>query len=195
MSSSSAFHPAREIPDTAGYPKLPQQEEEDTQGRTWAEVARDVVRDPVKIAEELWLAVESYRSVLAKTAQSLTESKAKNNELEKEIQQLKADAEEQKILLNDYRVINKQLKEQASKKKAPTPIIQSTETDTRRSKTRHESRQDTPGSNTSVNKVKRSAKFPDPPVLDDGQDPTFQIWVSQMRNKLIENADWFKNDD
>ncbi|KAF2183760.1 hypothetical protein K469DRAFT_710561, partial [Zopfia rhizophila CBS 207.26] len=36
---------------------------------------------------------------------------------------------------------------------------------------------------------KRSAKFPDPPILDDGVNPTFKNWNKQMKNKLRLNAD------
>ncbi|KAF2177356.1 hypothetical protein K469DRAFT_720688, partial [Zopfia rhizophila CBS 207.26] len=41
----------------------------------------------------------------------------------------------------------------------------------------------------SVSQGKRSAKFPDPPILDDGVNPTFKNWNKQMRNKLRLNAD------
>ncbi|KAF2194013.1 hypothetical protein K469DRAFT_709503, partial [Zopfia rhizophila CBS 207.26] len=41
----------------------------------------------------------------------------------------------------------------------------------------------------------RSAKFPDPPILDDSVNPTFKNWNKQMRNKLRLNADWYDCDD
>ena len=37
-------------------------------------------------------------------------------------------------------------------------------------------REDTPKSNASDITKKRSAKFPDPPILDDGLKPTFRVW-------------------
>jgi hypothetical protein len=42
---------------------------------------------------------------------------------------------------------------------------------------------------------KRSAKFPDPPILEDGEKPTFRIWNAQIQNKLRINADWYTHDD
>ena len=139
--------------------------------------------NPVQVAGELWNSAQALHV-------QLVLCQAEN-------QQLKEQVKDQKSLLEDYRNINKQLKEQTSKIR-PSLLVPSTETDKRASKSRQdrqESRQDTPGSALSTDKSKRSAKFPDPPVLDDGQDPTFQIWVSQMRNKLSENADWFENED
>ncbi|MCJ1353916.1 MAG: hypothetical protein MMC33_003903 [Icmadophila ericetorum] len=52
----------------------------------------------------------------------------------------------------------------------------------------------TPGSNWGGG-VKRSAKFPDPPTLNDGTKPTFKVWSKQVENKLLFNADWYANDD
>jgi hypothetical protein len=37
----------------------------------------------------------------------------------------------------------------------------------------------------------KSAKIPDPPLLTDGKDPTFESWKLQIRGKLRANADHF----
>jgi len=42
---------------------------------------------------------------------------------------------------------------------------------------------------------KRSAKIPDPPILTDGKDPTFDSWKLQMRGKLRTNADHFPEEE
>ena len=61
---------------------------------------------------------------------------------------------------------------------------------------RSTSRQRTPTSMSSESKRdKRSAKFPDPPILEDGEKPTFRIWNAQIQNKLRINADWYTHDD
>jgi hypothetical protein len=61
---------------------------------------------------------------------------------------------------------------------------------------RSTSRQRTPTSISSESKRdKRSAKFPDPPILEDGEKPTFRIWNAQMQHKLRINADWYAHDD
>ena len=52
-------------------------------------------------------------------------------------------------------------------------------------------REGTPKSNASDNIKKRSAKFPDPPILDDSIKPTFRVWNNQMKSKLRINDDWF----
>jgi hypothetical protein len=36
--------------------------------------------------------------------------------------------------------------------------------------------------------------LPDPPVFTDGKNPTIDDWLSAMRNKLKENANWFSTD-
>ena len=56
-------------------------------------------------------------------------------------------------------------------------------------------REGTPKSNTSDAAKKRSAKFPDPPILDDGLKPTFRVWNDQMKSKLRINDDWFDQPD
>ena len=56
-------------------------------------------------------------------------------------------------------------------------------------------REGTPKSNASDTTKKRSAKFPDPPILDDGIKPTFWVWNDQMKSKLRINDDWFNRPD
>jgi hypothetical protein len=41
----------------------------------------------------------------------------------------------------------------------------------------------------------KSAKIPDPPLLTDGKDPTFESWKLQVRGKLRTNADHFPSDE
>ena len=41
----------------------------------------------------------------------------------------------------------------------------------------------------------KSAKIPDPPILTDGKDPTFDNWKIQMNGKLSVNADHFANEE
>src|ERR1700730_14641993 len=41
---------------------------------------------------------------------------------------------------------------------------------------------------------KKTTKIPDPPILTDGQDPTFESWKNQIQAKLSVNADHFAND-
>src|SRR5436189_4306178 len=41
----------------------------------------------------------------------------------------------------------------------------------------------------------KSAKIPDPPILTDGKDPTFENWKLQIRGKLQVNADHFPTDE
>jgi len=40
----------------------------------------------------------------------------------------------------------------------------------------------------------KSAKIPDPPILTDGKDPTFESWKIQVDGKLTVNADYFANE-
>ena len=40
----------------------------------------------------------------------------------------------------------------------------------------------------------RTAKFPDPPQLTDGKDPTFEEWEEGIKDKLHQNADWYVDD-
>ena len=42
---------------------------------------------------------------------------------------------------------------------------------------------------------KRSAVFPNPPVLTDGEKPTFRVWVDHVKSKLRVNADWYDQED
>ena len=42
---------------------------------------------------------------------------------------------------------------------------------------------------------KRSPKQPDPPMLTDGIDPTFEGWKIKMRHKLRENSDHFPTNE
>ena len=58
-------------------------------------------------------------------------------------------------------------------------------------------RERTPGTTASSagGKGKRSAKFPDPPILEDGVKPTFRVWNDQMKSKLQINDDWFNQED
>ena len=41
----------------------------------------------------------------------------------------------------------------------------------------------------------KSAKIPDPPLLTDGKDPTFESWRLQIRGKLRVNADHFLTEE
>jgi predicted house-cleaning noncanonical NTP pyrophosphatase (MazG superfamily) len=41
---------------------------------------------------------------------------------------------------------------------------------------------------------KRSAKYPDPPALTNGVDPTFKEWETGLKNKFLFNQDWFEDD-
>jgi hypothetical protein len=57
-------------------------------------------------------------------------------------------------------------------------------------------REGTPLSQTSsVAGSGRTAKFPDPPMLTDGKEPTYRAWSGHVQNKLRSNADWFYRDD
>ena len=42
---------------------------------------------------------------------------------------------------------------------------------------------------------KKSTKIPDPPTLIDSQSPTFESWLSKIKNKLRVNADYFVDED
>jgi hypothetical protein len=50
-------------------------------------------------------------------------------------------------------------------------------------------RANTPGGSGTT----KSAKIPDPPVLTDGKEPTFESWKLQIRGKLRTNADHFQS--
>jgi hypothetical protein len=41
----------------------------------------------------------------------------------------------------------------------------------------------------------KSAKIPDPPLLTDGNEPTFESWKLQLRGKLRVNSDHFPSDE
>jgi hypothetical protein len=41
----------------------------------------------------------------------------------------------------------------------------------------------------------KSIKIPDPPILTDGKDPTFENWKLQIRGKLRVNADYFPTNE
>jgi len=43
----------------------------------------------------------------------------------------------------------------------------------------------------SLNRSPKSTKIPDPPLLTDGKDPTFDSWKLQIKGKLRTNADHF----
>jgi hypothetical protein len=43
-------------------------------------------------------------------------------------------------------------------------------------------------------RMKRSAKMPDPPALSDGVSPTFDSWLIKMEHKLRSNADHFEDE-
>src|SRR4030081_1272706 len=47
---------------------------------------------------------------------------------------------------------------------------------------------ETPGSS-------KSTKIPDPPLLTDGKEPTFESWKLQIQGKLRVNADHFPTDE
>ena len=40
----------------------------------------------------------------------------------------------------------------------------------------------------------KSTKIPDPPVLTNGSEPTFEGWLSKIKNKLKVNADHFRDE-
>ncbi|OJD10397.1 hypothetical protein ACJ73_09811, partial [Blastomyces percursus] len=44
---------------------------------------------------------------------------------------------------------------------------------------------------TPLDRLQRSVKLPDPPLLTDGKDPKFEDWYSKMRGKLEGNADHY----
>jgi len=48
---------------------------------------------------------------------------------------------------------------------------------------------------SSPNVSTQSKKLPDPPILTDGKDPTFESWKLQMRDKLRVNADHFPTEE
>ena len=41
----------------------------------------------------------------------------------------------------------------------------------------------------------KSTKILDPPILTDGQNPTFTSWLSKIRNKLKVNSDYFVDEE
>ena len=41
----------------------------------------------------------------------------------------------------------------------------------------------------------KSVKIPDPPLLTDGKEPTFESWKLQIQGKLQVNADHFQSDE
>jgi hypothetical protein len=41
----------------------------------------------------------------------------------------------------------------------------------------------------------KSTKIPDPPILTDGKDPTFENWKLQMQGKLRVNADHYPTEE
>jgi len=43
----------------------------------------------------------------------------------------------------------------------------------------------------SLNRSPKSTKIPDPPLLTDSKDPTFNSWKLQIKGKLQTNADHF----
>jgi hypothetical protein len=47
----------------------------------------------------------------------------------------------------------------------------------------------------SPNRSTKSAKIPDPPLLTDGKEPTFESWKLQIRGKLRVNSDHFPTDE
>ncbi len=55
-------------------------------------------------------------------------------------------------------------------------------------------REVTPSFSTSSNFIKRSQKLPDPPLLTDKTEPTWDDWQGKIRDKLEINADHFDND-
>jgi hypothetical protein len=52
------------------------------------------------------------------------------------------------------------------------------------------SREETPVSQISTGKMK-STKLPDPPILTDGKEPSYDDWVAKMQSKLEANHDHF----
>lgn len=40
----------------------------------------------------------------------------------------------------------------------------------------------------------KSEKVPDPPILTDGKDLKFKDWYIEMKNKLQANTDWYDTD-
>ena len=56
---------------------------------------------------------------------------------------------------------------------------------------RQHARESTPAPVT----TKKSTKIPDPPILTDGKNPTFEGWLLKVKNKLKVNADHFADED
>jgi hypothetical protein len=44
---------------------------------------------------------------------------------------------------------------------------------------------------TSVQGTKQLIKLPDLPILIDGKDPKFEDWLSQIKDKLLVNEDYY----
>jgi len=55
-------------------------------------------------------------------------------------------------------------------------------------------RTDPPAAPVAPAALAKSAKIPDPPLLTDGKDPTFDSWKIQVNGKLTVNADHFANE-
>ena len=49
-------------------------------------------------------------------------------------------------------------------------------------------------SDTLILKKKRFIKFPNPPVLTDNINSTFNDWLKNIKNKLFINADYYKKE-
>lgn len=43
-------------------------------------------------------------------------------------------------------------------------------------------------------RLSKSEKVPDPPILADGKDLKFKDWYIEMKNKLEANTDWYDTD-
>src|SRR6187402_944441 len=55
-------------------------------------------------------------------------------------------------------------------------------------------RQSTPASQGSQ-KNNKSTRLPDPPILTDGVDPSYEHWIVNIQGKLIINADHYESED
>lgn len=53
----------------------------------------------------------------------------------------------------------------------------------------NQAREGTPTSTTSIKT--KSTKLPDPPILTDGKEPTYDDWIAKMQSKLEANQDHF----
>jgi hypothetical protein len=111
-----------------------------------------------------------------------------NEQLEDKVKNLRIEHHSSK---EKYRERIHELEEEVRKLKA-RPVIRETPADPLFLDAR--SRQQSTGTEGShANEGKRSPKYPDPPTLTDGADPTFKEWETGLKNKFLFNQDWFED--